>query len=333
MDLEFEQNSRMLMQDLGLCAADKVRSVERLAGGVASDIGKVSYANRSVCVKFALAKLRVEEDWFAPVHRGKAEYAWLQMAGTLVPDAVPTLYGWSDSCSGFAMEFLEGDDTYLWKSALMNNVLDRGEAASVGNTMGQIHAASTSGFDTAPFDNADDFESLRIDPYLRFTANRHPNLADTLNRLADTLYASNQVVIHGDVSPKNILIRSGQPVILDAECATMGDPSFDLAFCMNHLVLKSIHFPNERRSLLGSVSALWAAYVPHINREPVASLEARIVALLPALMLARIDGKSPVEYLGEAERDHVRAVSTPLIRQPVFTIDDFLSELEQGPNI
>jgi len=329
-NLEFEQSSRKLMQDLGLCAADEVKSVEKLTGGVASDIGKVSFANRSVCVKFALAKLRVEEEWFAPVHRGKAEYAWLQMAGTLVPNAVPMLFGWSDSCNGFAMEFLEGIDTYLWKNALMKSAPDRGEAAAVGNTLGRIHAASTSGFDTAPFDNADDFESLRIDPYLRFTATRHPNLAETLTSLADALYASNLVVIHGDVSPKNILIRSDQPVILDAECATMGDPSFDLAFCMNHLVLKSIHFPKARRSLLGSIAALWAAYAPHISWESAAKLEARIVALLPALMLARVDGKSPVEYLCAAERDHVRAVSTPLIRQPVFTIDNFLGELEQG---
>lgn len=329
MNLAFEDKSKMLVQELGLCVADDVTSVEKLTGGVASDIAKISYHNQSVCVKFALSKLKVKEDWFAPAHRGRAEYAWLQMASTVAPGTAPTLHGWSDKYGGFAMEFLGGDDIYLWKKALLDGLPDQGEAADIGRVLGQIHAASTHKFNRIPFKNADDFSDLRLDPYLRFTAKRHPQIAKTLLDLADALYATDLAVVHGDVSPKNIFIRSGKPIILDAECATMGDPSFDIAFCLNHLVLKSIHLPQTRRSLRVAVGELWAAYAPQISWEAANDLEARVVALLPALMLARVDGKSPVEYLSRTSQDHVRIISVQLVQQSNSTISEFLNELEQ----
>jgi aminoglycoside phosphotransferase (APT) family kinase protein len=317
----FEERARALVVGLGLAEASQIGQVRPLTGGVASDIGVVELPSGPVAVKFALPKLRVEADWRAPVHRNAAEYAWLSVAGAALPGAAPRLFGHSPSEHGFAMEFLAGDDTYLWKTAMLAGEPPRGEAALVGEALGRIHAASTRpGFDAAPFDNAEDFRAIRLEPYLSFTATRHPVVAGRLEALAEALFASRSVLVHGDVSPKNILLRGGKPVLLDAECATMGDPCFDLAFCLNHLCLKALHVRSLRSALLEEIGAFWRAYRPHVTWEDAAALEARTCALLPALMLARVDGKSPVEYLDAREQAKVRAVALPLIADPRPTL-------------
>jgi Ser/Thr protein kinase RdoA (MazF antagonist) len=206
---------------------------------------------------------------------------------------------------------------------------DRGEAALVGDMLGRIHAASTAAdFDRAAFRNRDDFRALRIEPYLTFAAHARPEVAAELTALADALHAADQVLVHGDVSPKNILLRAAGPVLLDAECATMGDASFDPAFCLNHLVLKAVHLPASRDCLLAGAAAFWAAYAAHAAWEAPAALEARVCRLLPALMLARVDGKSPVEYLGQDARGFVRRAAIALIASPAPTLAAFTERLK-----
>ena len=198
----------------------------------------------------------------------------------------------------------------------------------VGDKLGRIHRAGAAlGFDRAPFANRDLFQAIRIDPYLRFTAARHPDVADRLLRLADSLYQAEQTLIHGDVSPKNILIRPAGPVFLDAECATMGDPAFDLAFCINHLVLKAAHVDAR---ILASIPMTWSAYAPHVTWEDAAALQARITALVPALMLARIDGKSPVEYLSEPDRIHIRQLALRLLAQDHNTLTALIQAISDN---
>lgn len=325
---DLDLRARDLLGEIGLLAPGATVEVRRLSGGVAADIGAVELGGRVVCVKFALPKLRVAADWRAPVHRNRAEYAWLGFAGATVPGIAPALLGRSDRLHGFAMEFVGGPGVRLWKAALLGGALRDGEAPAVGRALGRIHAASTRpGFDPAPFRNRDDFHALRIEPYLLFTATRHPALAARLGDLADSLFAAEAALVHGDVSPKNILFRGEAPVLLDAECATMGDPCFDLAFCLNHLVLKALHLPALRPRLLAAAGALWEAYAPEVAWEPPAALEARVAALLPALLLARVDGKSPVEYLSPPARDWIRAAAPPLILGPPATLEGLLQRL------
>lgn len=341
MHTTFEARCKSALESLGLCRSEDVLQVRPLAGGVASDIAAVSYEKRicesgnngveqrTVCVKFALEKLRVEEDWFAPLHRGKAEYAWLNAASLIVPGAVPTILGWCHAENGFVMEYIDGVNVTLWKSKLLAGTPDSGEAVMVANTIGQIHAGSSlPEFDRTAFNTAADFESLRTEPYLRFTATKYPQLASSLISLADQLSRSRVALVHGDVSPKNILLRAEQAVILDAECATMGDPAFDVAFCLNHLLLKSIHMPAIRDNLLLATLNFWDAYATHIVWESKMELQARVSALLPALMLARVDGKSPVEYLSQPSQEQVRSIAYPLINEPVSTIQAIIKTVQ-----
>jgi len=327
-DPDFVARCRRLLVELDLCAPGDTLTITPLTGGVASDIVMVQCGAARYCVKFALAKLKVAEVWRAPVHRNRAEYHWLKAASRVVPAAVPKLFGQSDREGGFAMEYLAGDQVFLWKTALLQARPDKGEAALVGDTIGRIHAASTkAGFDATPFQNRDDFHALRLEPYLLFTATRHPDLANQLQAMADRLYAADSVLVHGDVSPKNILFRADRPVILDAECATMGDPAFDVAFCLNHLILKALHLPQSQDRLFANVVQLWRAYASHVTWENPIDIEARICDLLAALMLARVDGKSPVEYLTEAERAVIRAVAPMLMAQPAARLTDLIGVL------
>src|SRR5262249_39554609 len=122
----------------------------------------------------------------------------------------------------------------------------------------------------------------------------------------------------GDFSPKNILIGPHGPVIVDAECAWYGDPAFDLAFVLNHLLLKGAWQPQWRWRYAQDFAALSHAYLAHVSWEAPSALEARTAALLPALMLARIDGKSPVEYLTMTdEQQAVRSFARTLLLEPV----------------
>lgn len=323
---QFEARCTRLTADLGL--GSDVLAVTPLTGGVASDIARIDLPEGPICVKFALPKLKVAADWFAPVHRNRAEYQWLAAAAEVAPSAVPRLLGRSAALNGFAMEFLQGDQVYLWKAALLAGTPPRGEAALVADVLGRIHARSTEpDFDATPFQNRDDFNAIRLEPYLRHTALRHPDLAAGLQSLADRLYGSSIALVHGDISPKNILIRDGAPVILDAECATMGDPVFDVAFCLNHLVLKSIHLPAMATSYLAEVLDFWRHYARHVTWEDPAALETRLMTLLPALMLARVDGKSPVEYLDATAQSQVRNLARGLITTPAADLSSFMDRV------
>ena len=323
-----EKRCQLALESLGLCQSGSAISVKRLTGGVASDIAVISFGHKSVCVKFALEKLRVEEDWFAPVHRGKTEFNWLSAAGRVVPDAIPKLYGWSDAANGFAMEYITGPDIVNWKSALLAGRQDYGESNAVAQVLGRIHAQSTEkGFDRTMFNSAADFEQLRTDPYLRFTAQKHPAIAGKLMELANQLSESEQALVHGDISPKNILMRQSQPIILDAECATMGDPAFDVAFYLNHLLLKSVHLPKSRATFHAAMQSFWDAYAAHVTWEKTTKIQSRVVQLLPALLLARVDGKSPVEYLSVNARNSVRDMAIARIISPASTVNEFLEAI------
>ncbi len=331
MNGRLDERCRSLVAELGLGSRADVRSVRPLTGGVASDIALVELGDKSICIKFALPKLKVAADWRAPVHRNAAEYAWLKFAADVAPECAVRVLGHSEERHGFAMEHVSGDGVYLWKSALLSEAPDRGEARAVGNLLGRLHAASASaGFDRNGFDNGGDFLALRIEPYLNYTAQRHPALAAPMKRMAEALHARQAVLIHGDASPKNVLFRTGNPILIDAECATMGDPSFDLAFCMNHLLLKAIHLHRARAQCLAKVLEFWEAYEPHVTWEPVAEIEARTCALLPMLFLARVDGKSPVEYLSEPEREVVRSLAQPLIKAPTRSLQALVEILSNA---
>jgi tRNA A-37 threonylcarbamoyl transferase component Bud32 len=304
-----------------LKAGAKVRA-EPLTGGVSSDIWRVEVAGEDLCIKRALAQLRVAADWRAPVERNAFEALWLRDAGRILPGAAPALLA-SDAQQGMlAMVWLSPADHRLWKADLLAGKADPSVAAAVGTRLAALHSGFARDPDAPARYRSDDiFRAIRIEPYLGATAAVHPDLAAPLADLAARLAGTRRSVVHGDVSPKNILIGPDGPMFLDAECAWFGDPAFDLAFCLNHMLLKCLAAPQAVAGFVECYDALAAGYLSGVDWEPRAELEARAAALLPALFLARVDGKSPVEYLrGDADRAAVRRVARPLIASPPQTL-------------
>jgi aminoglycoside phosphotransferase (APT) family kinase protein len=298
-------------------------SGEALTGGVSSDIWRIDLPSGAVCVKRALAKLKVAADWHAPVGRNRYEAAWMRAASAAVPGATPALLGQDEAAGALAMQFLPAAAYPLWKIQLRDGHADPHFAESVGSRLGRIHAATAADPSlAAAFPTDAIFYDIRLAPYLLATAAAHPDRADALRALVATTQANKHALVHGDVSPKNILAGPDGPVFLDAECAWWGDPAFDLAFCLNHLLLKCLWTPPATEGFLACFAALAAGYRPHITWEPPAALEARAAHLLPALLLARVDGKSPVEYLStEAQFGHVRHAARALLAAPVQRLD------------
>ena len=308
-----------LLRQAGL-PADGPLQMHPLSGGVSSDIVRVRLADGTdVCAKRALPKLKVAADWRVPTERNQYEVAWFRKANAIVPGSAPAVLA-ADAESGVALlAYLPSERYVLWKEELLAGRTDSSVARSVAEAIGRIHAATLNDAEVArSFATNALFDALRLDPYLRATAARHPRLAPQILALVDVVKQTHLALVHGDLSPKNILVDrvSRRPVILDDECAWYGDPAFDAAFCINHLVLKSIHLPPVRRELLAEAQMFfdtWLAALPLAQR-PL--LEEHVAALLPCLMLARVDGKSPVEYLTAAEQETVRAASMPLIANP-----------------
>jgi aminoglycoside phosphotransferase (APT) family kinase protein len=299
-------------------------SGERLTGGVSSDIWRIDLPSGPVCIKRALARLRVAADWRAPVERNRYEARWMLRANAAVPGAAPALLGQDEESGLLAMEYLPPDDHPLWKNQLRDGHADPAFAAAVGDTLGRIHAATAAQPGVAAeFPTDGIFYDIRLEPYLVATGRAHPDLAPQLDGLVAATQANRRALVHGDVSPKNILAGAAGPVFLDAECAWWGDPAFDLAFCLNHLLLKCLWTPAARDGFLACFDALAAAYRARIDWEPPDQLEVRAAHLLPGLFLARVDGKSPVEYIAaESDRNRVRRVARRLLASPPPRLQD-----------
>ncbi len=251
----------------------------------------------------------------------------MRTAAVIEPTAVPAVLG-EDRASGvFVMEYLDAAHYPLWKRQLAEGVIEASVAQQVGSRIARIHAATARRPEIRRrFATGHIFLPIRIEPYLLAAAQVHTDCAPQLMALAQATALTQLALVHGDVSPKNILIGPHGPVFLDAECAWYGDPAFDLAFCLNHLLLKCLWRPQWTQRYLESFRCLHNAYMTRVDWETSAAIEARTARLLPGLLLARVDGKSPVEYVTQAwQKEKVRAVARSLLLTPV----DRLGRIEQ----
>ena len=307
-----------------IIAAGEEPRLTRLTGGVSSDIWRAHLARGPVCVKRALPKLRVAQDWYAPVERNAYEAAWMRRAAAVAPEAVPELLGQNTAVGVIVIAYLDPADHRLWKADLRGGHADPDVARAVGNRLARIHAATANDAEiAAAFATDRIFYDIRLEPYLVASARAHPDRAAALDSLVEVTARTRRALVHGDVSPKNILIGPGGPIFLDAECAWYGDPAFDLAFCLNHLLLKCLWTPPAALGFLHGFDVLTSAYLAGVSWEPCGALEARAARLLPGLLLARVDGKSPVEYLtDERDKDRVRRVARSLLAAPARRLDE-----------
>jgi aminoglycoside phosphotransferase (APT) family kinase protein len=246
----------------------------------------------------------------------------MRLAKTIVPQAVPDIIFDDANAAVFAMTYFPPDAFPVWKNELRNGRVDFGFVDSVGCNLAALHSATAHNAPlAAQFANDSDFRSLRLEPYLEATAEKHLDIAGELRALMRNTLSRHIALVHGDVSPKNILVGRSGPIFLDAECAVYGDPAFDVAFCLCHLLLKCLWNSTAASRFLDGFDRLRTAYFSRCDFSGCNEIEIRSAALLPALLLARIDGKSPVEYVTrEKDRDLVRRAMRPLIKYAPQTL-------------
>jgi fructosamine-3-kinase len=294
-----------------------------LAGGVSSEIWLVTDGGERFVVKRALPKLNVRDDWFADPARNGVEHDCLVYLARIARGSVPRILFHDAEAGLFGMEFLDERFTN-WKSELLGGVAREEDAARAAKLMGTTHAKSWDDAEAQTrFRTWPNFFALRVEAYLLTTGSRHPKLRSLFEEEAGRLGRTALALVHGDFSPKNILISKERLVLLDCEAAWFGDPAFDAAFLLNHLSLKALHLPSWREDYLRLALVCWSEYRASLVERFDGDLASRIGRLLLMLMLARVDGKSPVEYIvEERKKELIRGFVGRMLPASAFAIEE-----------
>lgn len=297
--------------------------VSVLAGGVSNIVLAVDAGDRHVVVKQALERLRVTETWTAPRSRILHEAAALRAVAALTPDAVPGVLDVDPESMTLVIERapLQWED---WRSVLMRGEADRAVAHRLGDLLAGWHRdTQTCGPGVSFDDGAETFEALRIDPFHRAVARRRPELARAVDDVVARMSATRRCLVHGDFSPKNILIApdGGGLWVIDFEVVHRGDPTFDLAFLLAHLHLKAINVPQAAHRYDAAAAAFLAAYRETGLRENWED-ERYLLAQVGCLLLARVLGKSPAGYLDATGRTRAQEFGRALLLGEIGSLDE-----------
>lgn len=314
---------------------DRHAKLTPLTGGISSEIYRVDDNMDSFVVKRALHSLKVKENWRADVNRNRYEQMYIDYVGRFLPGAVPALRAGAMDRGYFVMELL-GSEFKSWKQLLMLGCAQIEHAVQAAELLGKVHAYSVEDAEARRmFDTTANFRQLRIDPYLVATGKRHPDLQPLFQAEAERLASTQLCLVHGDFSPKNIMISPSRMVLIDCEVAWYGDPAFDVAFLLTHMLLKGLFHAPHAIGFGEMCLSFWNSYVEQIRGAVHwLPLEPRVARLMLMLLLARIDGKSPVEYLNHPDQvDLARRFASARLQAECCelktVVDQWFEELKQ----
>lgn len=289
-------------------------TVRQLGGGVSNVVLAIQGSPPTV-VKQSLPRLRVEASWFAPQDRILTEAEALTLCAALTPARVPRVLDVDPERFVLCLERAPNDWTD-WKTALMSGSTETDVARELGRTLGAWHAETACGEGITPrMSDPSAFKVLRVDPYFRTLASALPSIEREVDRVVSRLDSRRRCLVHGDFSPKNVLVSpdAARVMVIDFEVAHFGDPEFDLAFLFSHLTLKAVHLPATADRFDELASAFLDAYIGAVP-DDLRPDGAWLLHLIGALLLARVHGKSPAEYLDGSGREHAASLGTALLR-------------------
>ena len=303
------------LRRLGLVSPGDQVSLSPLTGGVSSEIFKVEIGERIFVVKCALAKLRVAADWQAPRSRNRHEADWFETVAQILPDAVPRILARDDEAGLFVMEYFDPVSYPLWKGLLRDGQVDVEFAAEVGRRLAWIHAATALNAEIADrFATDSIFHAIRLEPYLETAARCHPEVCGSFDDAvtADSC-AKNRAGAWRYQSEKHSC-GTAWPGVSGCRMRLVRRPGIRSRLLSESSFVEVRMEPRGRAAVPGRVRKLAEAYLDACDWETRAGLEVRAGHLLAALFLARVDGKSPVEYItAQADRELVRQTALPLI--------------------
>ena len=283
----------------GIITAKDQAEVEVLTGGVSNVVLAITTAEKKLVLKQALAELKVAEKWEADQRRAIVEANAIALFHKLSPDQVPNLVFLDPDRFILILDRVPVGST-VWKTDLLDGVINPDVAAVLGTTLASWHNFGEKDKEARlQFMEDSLFEQLRVDPFYRFVAAKNENLKPVISKLIGELEGDKTTIVHGDFSPKNIMVGMDEQVyILDFEVTHVGNPVFDLAFLLAHLLCKLFRTnePLEEKMLIASAQRFISAY------EEIRSISNSLPLHTALIALARVEGKSPVNYLDESKQ-------------------------------
>lgn len=329
-DLDIEQPGALAsyLRHNARIAPDENPRIEILAGGVSNRTVLVERASgESWVIKQALAKLRVAVDWFSdPARIGREALGLKYLAQIAPPDSITPLVFEDPGLHLLAMQAVPRPHEN-WKSLLLAGRIDSGHIEQFGTLLGTIHRAAwerRTEF-AQVFADRSFFESLRVEPYYLYTARQIPQAAPFLKELVLETRLRQLTLVHGDYSPKNILIASGKLILLDHEVIHFGDPAFDLGFSLTHFLSKGHHLPAHRGAFADAARRYWRTYLETLGEVRwKTDLEEFAIRHTLGCLLARVQGRSPLEYLTPAQRQWQQASVLTMMHDLPATVDELI---------
>jgi 5-methylthioribose kinase len=328
-------------EQLGLDADVLANSVaSELAWGVSNIVIRIDTPVRSFVVKQSREQLRTKIDWFSQLDRIWREVDVLNVLETLLPaGAVPRVLSEDRDNYLFTMEAIDADHR-VWKADLLNGVFDSSIAETLAGHLAAIHRGSTDDAEISKrMRDQTVFDQLRLDPFYRYVAETCPLFSKQMTSLIENTNQRLDCLVLADFSPKNILLTSSGPVIVDFETGHYGDPGFDIGFFLSHLLLKTVMHHDRASSAIAPARQFWDVYRERLSADPApswlvdqsrdSSFERQSIEHLAACMLARVDGKSRVDYLSENwQADFVREFCDYLLAGRTSMMTDAIVQLE-----
>ena len=294
----------------GLFTSEEEIEVEVLTGGVSNTVLAISTSTKNLVLKQALPALKVAELWEADPRRAIVEADALKLFHSLNPEIVPELV-FVDPIRFVVIMKRVPLASRVWKSDLLGGIYRPQVARTLGTTLAQWHNFGASNLDVhSKFMEDTLFDQLRIDPFYRFVANKNIDLREPINQLISELEKDKSTIVHGDFSPKNFMVTEDDHVyVLDFEVMHVGNPVFDLAFIMAHLLCKFFHAPNadEAAELSNIAKTFLDAYLEH------SQISSTLVLHTALITLARVEGKSPVNYLSQSEQEKIQLLTKKVL--------------------
>jgi len=325
MTLDIEQPHRLIqyLRANGHIAHNETPRITALPGGVSNRTVLVEReSGETWVIKQALEKLRVPGDWFSDPARIHREAEGLRWLAKLAPAGAVPDFIFEDHETHLLCMAAVPQPHANWKTMLLEGQLRREHITQFAELLATIHrrAQEKEAIVASAFADKSFFESLRLEPYYAYTATQVPDAADFLHALIADTRACAVTLVHGDYSPKNILVHNGRLILLDHEVIHFGDPAFDIGFSMTHLLSKAHHIASMRDDFAGATRRYWQTYRQGNYAMATPAMEARAVRHTLGCLLARVAGRSPLEYLNSEARNRQRNAVVGLMPQPPKTI-------------
>jgi len=318
----------------GRIGAGELPRLTNLAGGVSNRTVLLEReSGESWVIKQALDRLRVAVEWHSDPRRIEREAQGMQRLTEIAPPGTITPLVFVDPARHvLAMEAVPRPHEN-WKSMLLAGKIDACHVRQFAELVAAIHRA---GYErraefAREFDDRSHFESLRLEPYYLYSAERMPFVAPFIDQLVRDTRETRYTLVHGDYSPKNVLVHDGRLVLLDHEVIHFGDGAFDLGFALTHLLSKAHHLRARRGDFVNAARTFWLTYRRGIGDVPWArDVEPRAVRHTLACLLARCIGRSPLEYFRPETAARQANVASSAMEHPPVTMLDFIDDFVRG---